>query len=270
MATRTAARLKTPPAKTATRDESSAVARALAMLAHVARADGPVTLAALSEALRLPKASAHRIASHLERNGMLLREPRGRRYSIGQQFVSMAVSTLTHSAARGARRAILQALVDEIGETCNITMMDGANVIYVDRVEAHWPLRLNLQQGSRVPLHCTASGKLFLAHLRASARKRLIGALELERHTPNTITERAKLERELARIRAEKVGTDNEEFLAGLVAVAVPVLGPNKEICAALAVHGPTARLPLGLALTHVPKLRVAAKRLSAAMFDRH
>ncbi len=239
------------------------------MLAYVARADGPVTLAALSEALRLPKASAHRIAVNLERNGMLLREPGGKRYSVGQQFVSMAVSTLTHSVARGARHAILQALVDEIGETCNITMMDGANVIYVDRVEAHWPLRLSLQQGSRVPLHCTASGKLFLAHLRASARKRLIGALTLERHTANTITDRAKLERELARIRTEKVGTDNEEFLAGLAAVAVPVLGPNKEICAALAVHGPTARLPFDLALTHVPRLRAAAKRLSAVMFER-
>ena len=269
MAAGAAARLKKAPAKAAARDESSAVARALAMLSHVARADGPVTLAGLSEALRLPKGSAHRIAAHLERSGMLLPEPRGKRYSIGQQFVSMAVSTLTHSTARGARRAILQTLVDEIGETCNITMIDGANVLYVDRVEAHWPLRLNLQQGSRVPLHCTASGKLFLAHLRASARKRLIAALKLERHTPNTITDRAKLERELARIRDGKVGTDNEEFLAGLVAVAVPVLGPGKAIYAALAVHGPTARLPLDLALTHVPKLRVAAKELSAVMFDR-
>lgn len=265
MAARTAAKLKK---RAVAADDGSAIGRALAMLKHVSGADRAVTLADLGEALSLPKASVHRIATALERHGMLLREPNGKRYSAGQRFIEMSAETLVHSASRGARHAILQALVDDIGETCNITMMDGAHVIYIDRVESHWPLRLNLQPGSRVPLHCTASGKLFLSHLRASVRRRLIAALPLERHTPNTITDRALLERALARIRDHKVGTDNEEFLAGLVAVAVPIVGPGKRVYAAVAVHGPSARLSFDHALTYVPKLRAAAERLSAVMFD--
>ncbi|HWI15951.1 MAG TPA: IclR family transcriptional regulator, partial [Burkholderiales bacterium] len=185
-----------------------------------------------------------------------------------QRFVEMSSDTLVHSATRGARHAILQALVDDIGETCNITMLDGANVIYIDRVESQWPLRLNLQPGSRVPLHCTASGKLFLSTLRASVRRRLVAALPLERHTPNTITQRPELERALSRIRENQVGTDNEEFLAGLIAVAVPIMGPHRRVYAAVAVHGPNARLTFGHALTYVPKLRAAAERLSAVMFE--
>lgn len=267
MAARAAEKLTRRPVAALPGDDGSAVARALAMLAHVANADRAVTLTDLSEALALPKATVHRIAAVLERQGMLLREPGGKRYSTGRRFVAIAADALVHSASRGARHAILQSLVDEIGETCNVTMMDGANVIYVDRVEAQWPLRLHLQPGSRVPLHCTASGKLFLSHLRASARKRMVGALALERHTPNTITDRSALERALERIRHSKVGTDNEEFLAGLVAVAVPIAGPGRTVCAAIAVHGPTARLTLDRALSYVPKLRAAAARLSAVMF---
>lgn len=236
------------------------------MLEHVARSERPLALAELGEALALPKATAHRIALALEQQGMLLREPGGRRFSSGHRFAALAVDALRNSPRRGARHAIMQRLVDDIGETCNFTMLDGACVVYIDRVEAHWPLRLHLQPGSRVPLHCTASGKLFLSHLRNSARARLLASLKLERHTGNTITDKRKLERALEKIRAEKVGTDNEEFLAGLVAVAVPVLDAKKRVCAALAVHGPTARLSFKQALGHVDKLRLAAAELSATL----
>lgn len=245
---------------------NSAVSRALAVIERVAQAERPPTLAELGEALALPKATVHRIALTLEQQGMLLREPGGKRFSIGHRFASLAVDTLRNSPRRGMRRAIMQRLVDEIGETCNFTMLDGNHVVYIDRVEAHWPLRLHLQPGSRVPLHCTASGKLFLSHLRATARQRLLSALKLERHTANTITDRRKLERALDKIRTQKVGTDNEEFLDGLVAVAVPVTDARNRICAALAVHGPTARLSFEQALGHLPKLRAAAAELAATL----
>lgn len=252
--------------KDRTISDNSAISRALAVIERVARAERPLTLAALGEVLELPKATVHRIALALEQQGVLLREPGSKRFSIGNRFTALAVDTLCHSFQRGVRHAIMQRLVDEIGETCNFTMLDGARVVYIDRVEAQWPLRMHLQPGSRVPLHCTASGKLFLSHLRASARQRLLATLRLERHTVNTITDPRKLERALDKIRAQKVGTDNEEFLDGLVAVAVPVTDARKRVCAALAVHGPTARLSFDQALGHVPKLRAAAAELAATL----
>lgn len=245
---------------------SSATARALALIERVAGAERPPTLAELGEVLALPKATVHRIARELEDAGMLTREPGGKRYTLGPRFTSLAAAALTNSSHRGVRHAIMQRLVDDIGETCNFTVLDGNSVLYLDRVEAHWPLRMHLQPGSHVPLHCTASGKLFLAHLRATVRKRMIDALELERHTPGTITDPARLARALDKIRIQKIGTDNEEFLTGLVAIAVPVYDSKKRILAALAIHGPTARLSFEQALAHATRLRVAAEALSITL----
>lgn len=241
---------------------SSAIARALAFMELVTSAERPLSLTELGEALALPKATVHRIALELLKEGALIREPGAKRFSTGQRFTGMAVSALVNSPHRGLRRAIMQRLVDDIGETCNFTALDGDRVVYIDRVEAHWPLRLHLQPGSHVPLYCTASGKLFLSMLRASLRKKLIARLDLAPHTPNTITDPKKLAHALETIRKNKVGTDNEEFLSGLVAVAVPMVDGRKRVCGALAVHGPTARLSLEQALAHVPKLKTAARDL--------
>lgn len=245
---------------------NSAIERALAILENVARADRPVALIDLGTVLGLPKATVHRVALHLERERMLVREPGVKRFGIGPRFTALAVSALANSAQRGARHALMRQLVDEIGETCNFTMLDGAEVVYIDRVEAAWPLRLHLQPGSRVPLHCTASGKLFLSQLPARTRKRLVASLHLKRYTLNTVATPAALERALKEVRRSRIGTDNEEFLAGLVAVAVPVSGPGKRVCGALAIHGPTARMTLEQALSHVPKLRAAAAKLSTML----
>jgi DNA-binding IclR family transcriptional regulator len=135
--------------------------------------------------------------------------------------------------------------------------------VYLDRVEAAWPLRMTLSSGSRVPLHCTASGKLLLAMLPKAARSRLIAHLALTRYTDTTISEPKRLADELARIRAQKYATDNEEFHAGLVCVAVPVADVRQRVCAAVAVHAPASRMPLAKALEHLPSLRHAAAALA-------
>jgi DNA-binding IclR family transcriptional regulator len=135
-------------------------------------------------------------------------------------------------------------------------------VVYLDRVEAAWPLRLHLQSGSRVPAHCSASGKLLLALMPARARRRIVDALPMKEFTPGTISDRAAFEETLKRIRKDRYSTDNEEYLAGMICVAVPVENDQRSIPAALAVHAPATRLSLARALTHVPALRRAAARL--------
>ena len=154
--------------------------------------------------------------------------------------------------------------MEEIGETCNFTMLDSARVIYLDRVEAAWPLRMTLSSGSHVPLHCTASGKLLLALLPTTARERLLAQLALTPYTDTTITDSTRLGAELARIRAQKYATDNEEFHAGLACVAVPVADAGRRVCAAIAVHAPVSRMPLERALEHLPSLRHAAAAMAA------
>jgi IclR family acetate operon transcriptional repressor len=152
--------------------------------------------------------------------------------------------------------------VKEIGETCNITVLDATELVYLDRVESDWPLQIRLNTGSRVPLHCTASGKLFLSLAPAALRKAFFAAQSLARHTRRTIVDRTALESELNRIRKTRIGTDDEEFIEGMSAAAVPVMDARGKICATVAVHGPTTRLPLKRAIALAPALLKAAKAI--------
>jgi DNA-binding IclR family transcriptional regulator len=156
-------------------------------------------------------------------------------------------------------RAILEKLVDEIRETCNFTAPAGNEVVYVERVESRWPLRIHLETGSRVPIHCTASGKLFLALMEPERRRRVLDTLNLSAMTERTITSRSRLEAELAEIAQRGYATDDEEFIAGLVAIAVPVTDPKGRLIGAVALHTAKTRLDLTQALEHLPRLRGAA-----------
>jgi hypothetical protein len=126
-------------------------------------------------------------------------------------------------------------------------MPAGTEVVYLDRVETAWPLRFHLQPGSRVPLHCSASGKLFMAWMPPVQRNRLLGHLQYKSYTPNTITTRLRLEAELARVRAQGYALDNEEYLDGLVCVAVPVFDPRsrQKVRGSVAVQAPASRFPI-------------------------
>lgn len=244
-------------------DSTSAALRALALLEAVADAPGASSLGDLMAATGLSKPTAHRIAHLLEDAGMLAREPDGKHYAPGPRLSRLALRVMSGSAWSAPRHAILESLVEELGETCNLTMLDGAQVVYLDRVEARWPLRLSFQPGSRVPAHASASGKLLLALLPARERQRIVARLPLKRFTAGTITDARALNEELARVRSERVGRDEEEYLDGTVCVAVPVEDGSRRIAAALAVHAPRSRMSLAQALAHVPLLRQAAARLA-------
>lgn len=236
--------------------------RALLLLEIISKADLPPTLNELVAKMQLPKATTHRFIALLEHLGFAQKTMDGKRYEIGYRTTSLATDAMRHSFRMAPRRAILTELVNEIGETCNITMLDGPQLIYLDRVESDWPLQIRLSTGSRVPLHCTASGKLFLSLTSPAVRRSLLGKKPLERHTPRSITNIAALETELEKIRKSGVGTDNEEFIEGMTAVAVPIRDSRRNICATVAVHGPTARLSLKRALALTPALKRAAEQI--------
>jgi DNA-binding IclR family transcriptional regulator len=175
-----------------------------------------------------------------------------------------SLDTMMNGSVRTMRQAILANIAAEIGETCNITMLDGNEIVYIDRIETQWLLKVDLRPGTRVPLHCSASGKLIMSQMRSAKRRALLENLVLTRYTHNTITSMDLLESELDRIRASRVGIDNEEYLHGLICVSVPITDANGRIAAALAVQAPTARLTLARAMEYVPSLRRAAEAMAA------
>jgi IclR family acetate operon transcriptional repressor len=262
-----------PSAKPASARERKlgATARSFAILDHVAASHRPVDVLDIIASLKLPKATAYRLVDWFVGHGYLSREPGRKRLIVGPRLTNLAFGVLSASMRNDAPHVVLQRLVRTLNETCNIGTLLNGEVVYLDRVEAeHWPLRLHYTTGSRVPLHCSAIGKLFLALAATPRRKRLLQSLELRRFTDNTIADCARLENELRQIRKEQVSFDREEYLVGVVCMAVPIVGKNGEMLAALAIQAPEARMNEQAARGHLSALRGAASELAEIFQSRN
>jgi len=243
------------------KERGSAIARALAIIEAVSKAERPLSPADLCYQLDIPKPSVHRLISQLEGDGYLQTSMRGLIVP-GDRLHGMALGILYSSRFKALRQAILQKLTDEIGETCGIAIPNGTEMIYYDRVQTDWPLQIHLQVGSHTPSWCTASGKLYLSSITKDRRLRLINKLPLKQYTRNTITDANILEEELQGIKKIGIGTDNEEFVDGMVACAVPVYDAKGRLFACLFTHAPVIRKSLHELLHYVPTLTKAAKDL--------
>ena len=167
--------------------------RLLLVLEAVAEAGVPVTPTEVNAGLDLPKPTIHRLFNTLELEGFLQRDLDGKTYSPGPRLRSFAGGILSSLRIRTARQAILKRLSRQIGETCNIALPDRDAMIYLERVETEWPLRIQLPQGTRVPFHCTASGKMYLSSLASNHLQRFLKAAELEASTEKSITDQQAL-----------------------------------------------------------------------------
>lgn len=245
--------------------ETSSTLKALGVLEVLVRAGRAVTLSELMLATLLPKPTLHRTLNLFEEAGWLAREPGGRAYMIGERLSRFGLDILRNEGAATRRRIVLRGVVADIGESCNLAVLYKGALVYLDRVEAPWPLRLHLPVGDvALPPHCCASGKLLLACLPAAEKARLVRLMALEPFTDRTIVDRQVLAAELERIAAAGYAVDNEEYVLGVACVAVPVRRPDGEVVASIAVQGATARLPLMRAIEFVPRLQAAAAEIGA------
>jgi DNA-binding IclR family transcriptional regulator len=241
---------------------NSALRKSLAVLDCLIAADRPCTLAAIARTLDLPRQTVHRLLQQLSEEGLVGRALDPEAYVIGLRMHGLASAVVHARWQQAPLRAHLSRLVAAVGETCNVGVLDGDRVLYVERVECDWPLRAQLRAGDRVPVHATAIGKLLLAHLPTRARARLLGALALERYTARTITDREQLAAALGDIRQQGYSINEEENTQGLVGIAVPIRDARERVVAGLAMHAPSARTSLARAR----ELRPIIERTAAAL----
>ncbi|MDB5364564.1 MAG: sauR [Rhodospirillales bacterium] len=237
---------------------ASAIEKAFAALEAIAELDESPSLSQLAVRLGVPKASAHRIMTQLEQAGLLQRDLSGKRLRIGPRMARIALRAIG-ATNQPEIHAAMERLVQRIGESCNLGALQGTRIVYLDRVECDWPLRTHFRAGSQVPLHCTATGKLFLAFMDEPTREDILRSLTLERHTEKTIVDPKKLRAELARIRAAGYAENDQEFMVGLIGLSVPVLDARGRLLAGLAIHAPIARLSIVQSTAHLASLREAA-----------
>ena len=199
--------------------------RAFGLLELVAAQRGAMSISELAAASGLAPATLHRLARTLVDLGYLRQEP-SRRYALGPRLFLLAESSST--MLNSVALPHLAHLVDEIGETANLAMLDGDQVAYVAQVPGRHSMRMFTEVGRRVLPHCTAVGKALLAPRADDEVRALLARTGLPRHTPHTVTDPDELLAQLDLVRARGYAMDEGEQEVGVrcVAVAVPGSGP--------------------------------------------
>jgi DNA-binding IclR family transcriptional regulator len=221
---------------------TAAIDKTMAVLDLVALAVTPPAFAELVDASGLPRGTLHRLLAALVRHGMVALSPE-RRYVGGIHLLELARRTWESSDLRLAAHESIRALSRRTHETVHLATLDHDSVVYIDKVECDYPLRLHSAIGKRGPVHCTAVGKAMAASLDDAEREALVGRLELRRFTDATLTSRPALWKALAAIRACGVAFDREEHAVGVHCVAAPVFDLRGRCVGGISLTAPVSRV---------------------------
>ncbi|HVN60987.1 MAG TPA: IclR family transcriptional regulator [Gaiellaceae bacterium] len=222
---------------------SQSLERGLAILSSF-HSDRPlIGVSELSRELTLSRSTAHRYISTLARLGYLQQDPDSKRYRLGPKVLDLGFSAINSMDLREISAPHLRQLSDKTGYTVNLAILDGIDVVYIERCRTarpgQWEIDLNLHVGARLPAYCTAMGKAILAFVPEARREELIARIDFAPRGPNTITDPQAFREELARIRESGIAVNNEELAYGLRSIAAPIHSHSGEVVSALnlAVH---------------------------------
>jgi len=218
-----------------------AVERAISILDVLAQG-GTRTGAEIARELRVHRSTALRLLGTLERHALVERDQRTSRYRLGRRLPQLASVVTGEFDLPFVARPVCERLAAAVGETATLDLLVGDVIVPVEQATASTSVVSVNWLGRRTPVHCTASGKVIAAFGKDAVRERLL-TLPLDRVTPNTITDRAKLEAQLEDARQIGVARTHEELEVGLDAIAAPVFGVDGDVVAALDVSGPSHRL---------------------------
>ena len=233
--------------------------RAFGLLEVIAAHRGAMSLSELATSSGLPPPTLHRLARTLVDLGYLRQEP-SRRYALGPRpFLLAESSTMMLNAVALPH---LSHLVDEIGETANLAMLDGDQVAYVAQAPGCHSMRMFTEVGRRVQPHCTAVGKALLAATTDEEVRALLQRTGLPRHTPHTVTDPDEFLAQLGRVRDSGYAMDEGEQEVGVRCIAVKV--PESTLPLAISVSGPAPRMTDDLVAQAFPVLRAAAASIAA------
>ena len=217
------------------------VVRAVRLLDLIV-AEGPLRFAELEEMSGLPKATLHRLLNDLADERLVRFDERASSWAAGYRILEMANRIWTRSDIRVLARDQLVALNALSGETVQVSVLSDTHAVVIDHVESRRSVRHSTGIGSRAPLYCTGAGKVLLAWCDGSQRKDILGRTSFARRTPNTITARTALERELAAISERGYAIDDEENFVGTCCIAAPVVDAAGRAIAGISITAPTFR----------------------------
>ena len=225
------------------RNRLSSVANAARVLKMFTASTPSWSVSDLARATGQTTSTVHRVVATLADEGLLEQEPGDTRYRLGLAMFDMAAAVPTHRNLHEAVLLPLTELRHRSGETVQVGVLDGRQVVYIERLESPNTLRFFVELGRRNHAHCTGSGKVVLAHLDRARRQQVLRGWELEALTPHTITSTDELERELTTIRRRGYAENRHESEVGVASIAAPIHDAAGTCVAAMSLAGPIDRI---------------------------
>lgn len=219
------------------------------------------TASRLSQTLEIPTPTIYRWLDALSEERFIAPTASGH-YVPGERFRDLILNSLQYEPKVTERRSLLRALSEQLNETVSLSIPHGTKLIYFDRLESHWPFQVNLKVGAPLPLHCCASGKLYLSTLEPGAALGVFERIADKTSARNTIVDAAAFDEELARIREFGFALDKEEWFDDMVGAAVPVLADSGALVACLSTHALTTRKSIEDLKNEIPLMRDVAGKL--------
>ena len=190
-----------------------------------------------------------------------------KKYLAGPKIRNIILKSLPYEPNFTLRRSYLRKLTNDIEETVSLSMPIGTKLVYFDRIEFHWPMQLNLEAGDHLPLHASASGKLYLSSIDEDKVIQIFKNIKTPKTAKNTITDISEFKKELKRIKNQGYAFDDEEWFNGMAGISVPIFNSNKELCFCLSTHTAKSRKDLNDLKKILPNMLNSASNLKKVLF---
>jgi len=243
---------------------SQSLERGLAVLACFTPERPVLGIGEIAAELGMSPSTTHRYVLTLAVLGYLQQDA-SRKYRLAVRVTDLGMSALSTTGLREHAHSYLEELRTQSSYTVSIAVLDGPEIVYIDRARSfrrgQAKIDLGLRPGAHRPAYCTAMGKVLLAHLPEHELSRTLNEMRLERRGPNTLTNKGVLRRELAQIREDAFAVNDEELAPGHHAIAVPVYAHSKEVVAALGMAAHNSMIPLEAMVEHLRPPRTSSPR---------
>ena len=220
----------------------------------------------ISHKLKIPLATIYRHIETLCEEKYLVPSS-SKKYLPGPKIRNIILKSLPYEPNFTLRRSYLRKLTNDIEETVSLSMPIGTKLVYFDRIEFHWPMQLNLEAGDHLPLHASASGKLYLSSITEDKVIQIFKNIKTPKTAKNTITDISEFKKELKKIKNQGYAFDDEEWFDGMVGLSVPIFNVNNELCFCLSTHTAKSRKDLNDLKKILPNMLSSANNLKKVLF---
>ena len=220
----------------------------------------------ISHKLNIPLATIYRHIETLCEEKYLVAS-NSKKYLPGPKIRNLILKSLPYEPNFTLRRSYLRKLTNDIEETVSLSIPIGTKLVYFDRIQFHWPMQLNLEAGDHLPLHASASGKLYLSSIEEEKVIQIFKNIKTPKSAKNTITDISRFKKEIKKIKNQGYAFDDEEWFDGMVGVSVPIFNSNNELCFCLSTHTAKSRKDINDLKKILSNMLSSANNLKKVLF---